>query len=113
MKTKALLKIILFALLGFMIWEIVDTSLESSLFKELSTLVQIPWMKATLYDFYTNVFCLSIWIFFKEKSHAKKIVWCLFLITLGSVATCIYILKELYNLKEEEDLKILLTRQNN
>ena len=72
MKTKALLKIILFALLGFMIWEIVDTSLESSLFKELSTLVQIPWMEATLYDFYTNVFCLSIGFSLKRKVMLRK-----------------------------------------
>lgn len=112
MNTKTLLKIILSAILAFMIWEIIDTSLESSLFAEWNSLAQIPWMEATLYDFYANVFCISLWVFYKEKSITKKILWCLFLITLGSVATCIYLLKELFALKDTEDFKTLLVRQN-
>lgn len=112
MNTKTLLKVILSAILIFMIWEIIDTSLESSLFEEWSSLSQIPWMEATLYDFYANVFCISLWVLYKEKSITKKILWCLFLITMGSVATCIYLLKELFALNENEDFKTLLTRQN-
>lgn len=112
MNTKTLLKIALGAILLFMIWEIIDTSLESSLFTEWSTLSKIPWMEATLYDFYANVFCLLLWVFYKEKRITKKIGWCLFFITLGSVATCIYLLKELFALKNHEDFKTLLTRQN-
>lgn len=112
MNTKTLLKVILSAILIFMIWEIIDTSLESSLFEEWSSLSQIPWMEATLYDFYANVFCISLWVLYKEKSITKKILWCLFFITMGSVATCIYLLKELFALNEDEDFKTLLTRQN-
>lgn len=112
MNTKTLLKIILSAILAFMIWEIIDTSLESSLFAEWNSLAQIPWMEATLYDFYANVFCLLLWVFYKEKSITKKILWCLFFITMGSVATCIYLLKELFALHDHEDFKTLLTRQN-
>lgn len=112
MNTKTLLKIILSAILAFMIWEIIDTSLESSLFAEWNSLAQIPWMEATLYDFYANVFCLLLWVFYKEKSTTKKVLWCLFFITMGSVATCIYLLKELFALHDQEDFKTLLTRQN-
>lgn len=112
MRTKHFLIFILSLILIFMIWEIIDTSLESSLFKEWNTLSQIPWMEATLYDFYANVFCLLLWVFYKETSITKKILWCLFFITMGSVATCIYLLKELIALKADEDFKTLLTRQN-
>lgn len=110
MKTPVIVVVIL--LLSFMIWEIIDTSLESSLFTELPSLLRIPWMEATLYDFYANVFFLYLWIFYKEKNSTKKIGWLIFLIGMGSVATCVYLLKELFALKEKEDFKTLLIRQN-
>ena len=109
---KTALKIILSAILVFMIWEIIDTSLESSLFEEWSSLGAIPWMEATLFDFYANVFCIYLWILYKERSIGKKIFWLIFLVTMGSVATCIYLLKELFILKDGEDLKVLFSRQN-
>jgi hypothetical protein len=106
------LKILLSCILIFMIWEIIDTSMESNLFTEWDTLGKIPWMEATLYDFYANALCLYLWMFYKEQSVIKKIFWLIFLVTMGSVATCIYILKELFALKENEGLKTLLVRQN-
>ena len=112
MDSKTLLKAILIAVLVFMIWEVVDTSLESSLFKELPSLVRIPWMEATLYDFYANVLCIFLWIFYKEKNHLRKGLWLVLLVSLGSIATCIYILKELFMLQPHEDMATLLTRQN-
>jgi hypothetical protein len=91
MPSKLLLKLILIGVLLFMIWEIINTSLESDLFNELENLIQIPWMEATLYDFYANVLIISFWIAYKETNIIKKILWIICLITLGSVATCIYI----------------------
>jgi hypothetical protein len=109
---KYALKIVLSAILLFMIWEIIDTSVESNLFEEWSALAAIPWMEATLFDFYADVFCIYLWILYKESRITKKIVWLIFLVTLGSVATCIYLIKELFMLKGNEDLKLLLVRQN-
>ncbi|MEP6735844.1 MAG: DUF1475 family protein [Chryseolinea sp.] len=109
---KTFLKILLSCVLIFMIWEIIDTSMESNLFAEWHTLGKIPWMQATLYDFYANILCLYLWMFYKEQSVLKKILWLIFLVTMGSVATCVYILKELFALNEDEDLKTLLIRQN-
>jgi hypothetical protein len=76
-----------------MLWEIVDTSIESNLFDELPTLVKIPWMEATLYDFYANLIFLFLWVSYKEKRLYNKILWLVLMVALGSVATCIYILK--------------------
>jgi hypothetical protein len=112
MKFKIPLIAVSGTILLFMIWQIINTSLESSLFDELPKLVQIPWMEATLYDFYANVFFIYLWIFYKEKNWVKKISWLFFLILMGSVATCVYILKELFSLKENEEITLLLTRQN-
>lgn len=109
---KTALKVVLSIIVVFMIWEIIDTSLESSLFEEWSALGAIPWMEATLFDFYANVFCIYLWILYKEKHIGKKIFWLVFLVTMGSVATCIYLLKELFTLKDADDFKVLLLRQN-
>jgi hypothetical protein len=96
-----------------MIGKIADTSMESNLMDEWRTLVKIPWMEATLYDFYANVFCIYLWILYKEKNVWKRGGWLIFLVTAGSVATCIYLLKELLAYQPREDLKELLTKQNN
>lgn len=112
MPAKSFLKIVLIGVLIFMIWEIIDTSLESDLFSVLHDLIQIPWMEATLFDFYANVLILSLWISYKETNIIKKILWIMFLIMMGSVATCVYVLKELFALKDDEALRVLLTRRN-
>ncbi len=112
MPAKFPLQLVLIGVLSFMIWEIIDTSLESNLFTELENLIQIPWMEATLYDFYANVLIISFWIAYKETNVIKKILWITFLITMGSVATCIYLLKELYSLKNHEGWSVLLMRRN-
>jgi hypothetical protein len=109
---KTSLIVVASTILFFMIWKIIDTSLENNLFTELPSLLRIPWMEATLYDFYANVFFLYLWIFYKEKNNLKKICWLIFLIGMGSVATCIYLLKELFALKAKEDFRTLLIRQN-
>jgi hypothetical protein len=112
MNIKSVLKIVLSVVLVFMVWEIIETSLESNLFTELPSLIKIPWMEATLFDFYANVLVISFWVAYKETSLTKTILWIVFLITMGSVATCVYVLKELFALKEEEGLRVLLTRRN-
>lgn len=106
------LKFLLGTILVLMIFEIVDTSLESNLFEELPLLVRIPWMEATLYDFYANVLCLFLWIGWKERSFWKKGLWLILLVALGSVATCLYLLRELYRLQPNEGFATLLTRRN-
>ncbi|MDQ3191864.1 MAG: DUF1475 domain-containing protein [Bacteroidota bacterium] len=110
---KNLLIFLFSILLIGMVFTIIQTSLQSNLFEALPDLIRIPWMKATLIDFYANVAALFLWIAYKEKKHYKKILWLILLILLGSVATCIYILKELFQLKEKENIKDLLIKQNN
>ena len=95
----------------FMIWKIIETSLKSNLFEEWNYLGSIPWMEATLYDFYANLLFIYAWIFYKEKNILKKMVWLILLFCLGSVATCVYILIELFSLKDK-NVVVILTKQN-
>lgn len=95
-----------------MCYTVISTSINSNLFKEWNFLGSIPWMRATLWDFYTNVTVIYLWIFYKEKNIALKITWLILLVALGSIASCAYLLLKLFRLKPDEDVKDLLIKQN-
>ena len=102
------LKIIFSVLFVWITYIVISTSLESSLIKEWSFLGSIPWMKATLWDFYANIFIITLWMFYKEKLIVLKIVWVILFVCLGSIATCAYVLIKLFKLKANEGVKELL-----
>ncbi len=103
------LKILFSCLFVFMCCVVISTSLESNLFEEWSFLGGIPWMKATLWDFYVNVLVIYLWVCYREKSAFFKILWLVLLVCLGSIATCAYVLIQLFKLKKENSLKDLFT----
>src|ERR1700755_1873688 len=104
------LKILFSLLFCWMCYQVINTSINSNLFKEWDFLGAIPWMHATLWDFYANVTAIFLWVCYKEKYFALRIVWLILLVTLGSIATCAYILIQLFKLKPGEGLKQLFTR---
>lgn len=107
-----ILKIVFSILLVWMCYKVIGTSLESNLFKEWDFLGSIPWMRATLWDFYANIFVIYLWIVYKERSLPIKILWLILLFCLGSIATCIYVLIQLFTLKPGEDVAELVGRKN-
>jgi len=106
------LKVLFSGLLVFMTIIVVSTSLESNLFEEWDFLAAIPWMTATLWDFYTNVLVLYCWIFYKETHWFWKIVWLILLCTLGSIGTCLYVLIALFRLKKDATIADLLIQRH-
>lgn len=106
------LKILFSLLFLWMCYTVISTSLSDNLFKEWDFLGSIPWMRATLWDFYTNVAVIYLWIFYKEKSILIKIVWLILLVTLGSIASCAYVLIQLFRLKRGQGLKEFFGKPN-
>ncbi|WP_372820680.1 DUF1475 family protein [Pedobacter sp.] len=107
-----ILKIIFSALLVWVTYIVVSTSLESSLIEQWDFLGSIPWMRATLWDFYANIFIIALWMFYKEKSVLLKIVWVILFVCLGSIATCSYVLIKLFKLKPGEGINELVGNRN-
>ncbi len=93
---------------SWMSWIVVSTSLHSNLFKEWDFLAGIPWMRATLWDFYANALVLWLWICYKERGLARRIIWLILSFTLGSIATMGYWIIQLFRLKPGEGLKELI-----
>jgi hypothetical protein len=104
------LKILFGALFVYMIYVVVTTQSQSPLFAEWDHLMQIPWMTATIKDFYTNVIAIFCWIAYKERNIAVKLLWLVLLVCLGSIATTLYILIQLFKLKRGDSIDRLFLR---
>ncbi len=103
---------LLFAAISIaMIYVSVVTSLESNLFEVFDELVQIPWMRATLYDFYFNIIIISAWVMYKEKNSAIGALWVVSFVLLGSISTAFYVWLQLGALKQGESAAAILTRR--
>jgi predicted permease len=106
------LKIFFSLLFVWMCYTVVTTCLSHNLFKEWNFLGSIAWMRATLWDFYANVTVIFLWVCYKEKSIALKILWLILLVALGSIASCAFVLIQLFRLKPGEGLKELFGKKN-
>ena len=102
------LKVFLSLVWLFMVYTVVSTSLESSLFKEWNYLGSIPWMRATLWDFYANVLVIYLWVLYRERYILPKILWAVLFFALGSIGTIGYVLLQLYALRKDEGIQTFL-----
>ncbi|KAK9270287.1 hypothetical protein L1049_025865 [Liquidambar formosana] len=103
---------ILFGALGFlMLGTLLYTLLTdgSPFRKELLT----PWMEATLIDFYINVVALSVWVAYKESSWLSAFFWIVLLICFGSITTCVYIVRQLFQLSSQDPVYLVLLSSGN
>ncbi len=103
------LKVVFSALFLWMCYVVVSTCLQSNLFTEWDFLGSIPWMRATLWDFYANIFIIYLFICYRERRVLPIILWLVLLFTLGSIASCGYVLIQLFSLKKGEGIKELLS----
>jgi hypothetical protein len=102
------LKIFLSGVWIFMVYIVISTSLASSLFDEWNLLLSLPWMRATLWDFYANVLVIYLWVLYRERGIALKIFLALLFFMLGSIATIGYVLIQLFSLQKNEGVEALL-----
>lgn len=99
---KNILIVIFSILFIYIVYTVIATSIESNLFKEWDFLASIPWMKATLIDFYINTAVIFAWMSFRENKWSVRLLWLLLFVFLGSIATTFYVLLQLFALKRDE-----------
>ncbi|XP_038885135.1 uncharacterized protein LOC120075632 isoform X2 [Benincasa hispida] len=66
------------------------------------------FMVALLIDFYFNVIVIATWVCYKESNWISAAIWIVFLVCLGSVATCAYILWQLWQLSSQESFEDIM-----
>ena len=108
MTSTGILKAFLFTVWLWMVYIVISTSLESSLFEQWDFLGGIPWMRATLWDFYANILVIYLLVLYRERSWAIKILWLILFFSLGSIGSIGYVLIELSRLKNGEGAEKIL-----
>lgn len=106
------LRILFSALFIWIVYTIVATSLESNLFEEWSYLASIPWMRATLVDFYINEIIIFLWVCYREKSIFSMILWAVLFFCLGSAATTFYVLIILFKANTKTSIEAIILGEN-
>lgn len=64
--------------------------------------VKSPWAIATLFDAYFGFIAFWVWVCFKERTIALRILWFILIMTLGNIAISGYMLIQLFRLKKDE-----------
>ena len=104
------LKYVLLFVLIFITYIVISTSMESNLYKEWDYLSSIPWMRATLWDFYANMLVIYLWVVYKEKNIFVIILWALLFFCLGSIGSIGYVLIQLFRAKPTDGIKEILVQ---
>ena len=103
------LRILFILIFVYMTYTVIATSLESNLVAEWSALAALPWMTATLKDFYANMVVIGLWMLYKEAGWPSRFVWMVLFICLGSIATSAYVLIQLFRVSTNDPVeKVLL-----
>ena len=105
------LRVVFGLLLAIVLAVMVMTSIESSLFTEFPQLMGIPWMRATIWDFYAVMTPVLLWMWYLERAPLRRILWTLAFVLLGSIGTSSYILARLFSVDKKAGLRDLLLRE--
>jgi hypothetical protein len=106
------LKAFLSAAWLWMAFVVISTSLESSLFDQWNFLASIPWMRATLWDFYANILVIYLWVLWRESNVAIKLLWAILFFCLGSLASIAYALIQLFPIRNDANLSRVFLRKS-
>lgn len=61
---------------------------------EGSIIGSLVWGQMSLVDLYVGFFLVYLWVYYKETSWLKRIVWAVLFIVTGNLATALYIYME-------------------
>lgn len=99
---KLFLKVLFGFIFVFMVVMTIRTSFEQSLWEARPAFVASPWSMATLYDAYCGFVTFFCWLAWRERALAVKIVWFVLIMALGNIAMSLYVLMQLFQLKQDE-----------
>ena len=95
----------------FMVYLAIRTSMQSDMFHLSGAIVNEPWFRTTLVDFYFNITIISSWMVYKENNLLKSLLWIIAFIILGSIATGFYVFLQLNNLRKGQTIEDVLCRR--
>lgn len=91
-----------------MFYVTIMASLDRSILKVGPELLNDRWFHATLADAYFGFITFYVWVAYKEKKLAAKLIW---FMLLGNIAMSIYVLSQLSKLKSGAPIHHVLFRR--
>lgn len=104
-RLKTLFAAILAAMIAVTTW----ASLDRSVF-EAGNLLDDPWGVATLFDAYMGFLTFYVWVAYKERGVAGRLLWFVLIMALGNIAMSAYVLLQLFRLPKGATFEALLLR---
>ena len=95
----------------FMTGLAIVTSIQSDILHLPSVVLNEPWFRTTLVDFYFNITIISAWTIYKENNLLKSLLWIVAFILLGSIGTGFYVFLQLNRLREGQTIEDVLCRR--
>lgn len=81
-----------------------------------SATIRDPWVIATLFDAYWAFLAFYVWVAWKERAPAARVLWFISILLLGNIAIAAYMLDELFSVSAREPareaLEKVFTRRN-
>jgi hypothetical protein len=104
---------ILFAIVfGSMLWVTSWASADTPLFGIPDEVLSHPWFIASLFDAYWGFVTFFVWVAWKERATAARVLWFIAVMLLGNLAMSAYFLRELFSVEEAGELDLVFTRRN-
>ena len=85
-------------------------SSEGALWKMPHDLVVHPWFIATLFDTYFGFLTFWLWLAYRERSWAARIVWLIAILLLGNIAMSLYMMQIVWRLPTSASIRDVLLR---
>lgn len=106
------LRILFSVILVVMTWGTVRASLAQALFDIPPEVTGNPWFQVTLFDAYFAFLTFYVWVAWKERSLAARVLWLIVLMLWGNFAMATYMLRELFRIPADGDLSAVFTTRH-
>ncbi len=111
MKTMTFLKILFAAILVAMLVVTIKAGMHENLFNA-GRILNEPWVIATLWDAYCGFVTFYVWVAYKERTFAMRVLWFVLIMCLGNIAMAAYMLIQLFCLPTGATMRELLLRKS-
>ena len=71
-----------------------------------------PWFIATLFDCYFGFLTFYLWLAYKERSLAARVLWLVAILCLGNIAMASYVLSLVFRLPPDAPFEAVLLRRS-
>lgn len=107
---KTVLKVVFGLIFVAMLVITTRAGLQISIWDAWDSFAANPWAVATLWDAYFGFVTFWVWVAYKERTMAGRLIWLVLILGLGNIAMSLYVLIQLFRLKPDEPAEALLRR---